>query len=214
MNFIEMQNDIADELVSESLTGEQVKKAIIRTIKRYEREEFWFARKQINFNTVPGQDYYGTAANAMIPGILKVFSMTVAEEPLRPCSIAQLAEAPDTIGRPRNYTTDGTQLRLYPTPIDAETVQVFAWVKLPELEKESDTNAWLTEGEELIRQGAKRRLCTDILNDEKMGVKFGALESEAYLSLKAETRRKLPEQPRQTELAGFVGHEFFDVRTG
>ena len=89
---------------------------------------------------------------------------------------------------------------MYPIP-DATYLMTFSYLYLlPTLVADADTNAWMNDGEELIRQGAKRRLWLDILYNPQNAQICQGLEDDAADTLFAETRTRLPNQTLRTDL--------------
>ena len=64
--------------------------------------------------------------------------------------------------------------------------------KFPDFVSDDDTNPWINDGEELIRQGTKRRIAFNILYDTEKGTLCGKLEDDAYDQLIQETRQRYP----------------------
>jgi hypothetical protein len=74
-------------------------------------------------------------------------------------------------------------VRFYPAPNNDLVVTIQAHVRLTTLLSASGlptTNAWLTDGEELIRNRATRMVWTKKLMDMEMGSVYQTLETEAY----------------------------------
>jgi hypothetical protein len=59
---------------------------------------------------------------------------------------------------------------------------------------DGDTNAWVDECEELIRNGAKRRIALEILQADDLAARFATLEREIYDRLRRENRLRQPQQ--------------------
>jgi hypothetical protein len=60
------------------------------------------------------------------------------------------------------------------------------------LSADGDSNAWTTDAEELVRQGAKRRIALNYLNSEDIAARVSVMEREAYMEMLAENRRRWP----------------------
>jgi hypothetical protein len=195
-----MQARIADDLIDVSVTNAQIKAAIQTAIKHYERKPFYFNQKiDGTFSTVATQEYYGAAALADIPNIVHVRSANVtingSKRKLSPYDFQVVDDGQDgsVTGDPYAYTTFNQQIRLYPIPNNVFTVKMSYVYKLAALSADGDTNAWMTEAEELIRQAAKRRIALD---NQGGAVEIAAgariLEDEAFDILEDETARRLP----------------------
>ncbi len=96
-------------------------------------------------------------------------------------------QAPSTqyTGVPVDYAIFGDQLRLAPIPDAAYTITFSGLARLPTLSQDADTNAWMTEGEALIRNQAKVFLCTVNGDDAGLGsAQLGLATAERSLARK------------------------------
>lgn len=198
--YATMRNRIVDDLIDSSLTTAQINQAIQTAIKFYERKEFYFNQKTASFATVAAQEYYGAAALSDIPDIIRIISATVtsagSKYPLLYSDFATMDAMQDgaVTSMPRHLAYFGQQIRLYPIPDTVYTMGLSYIYRFAALSADGDTNAWMTDGEELIRQSAKRRLGLDIQGGEEIAMRAKVLEDEAYDELLAESRRRLPNQ--------------------
>jgi len=191
-----MQSRIADELARSDLTT-QIALAIQTAIKRHERERFYFNTKTGTFSTVAAQEYYAAAANSDIPNISKIERAKVTVDGYKYDLVASTFDSIDdeqdgTItGDPTHFAYFAQQVRLYPIPNAIRTVTMAYVYRLSSLSDSADANAWMTDGEELIRQTAKGIVAADVISDEAMMMRAGALESGARGRLLAETRKRI-----------------------
>lgn len=195
VSFLQMQDDILDELQDAgAITRDHVKKAILRSISEYEGEYFWFNYQKITFSTVPGQEVYGAAANALIPNIFEIETVKRVGffDDLIPVEDDAIEESQTgaITGIPYNYSRSGTDIRLFPIPSSVETIRVSGYIKLTVLSADGDENAWTTDGETLIRQSAKRRIAMDVLYADELAARCKLAEDEAYDNLLAENRKR------------------------
>lgn len=193
MNYGDMKTRIADEIADSTLSS-QIILAINSAIQFYERQEFYFNTKTGSFPTVAAQEYYGAAANADIPNIIKIISANVnpggykyAMTGVPFSSIEEVQDGTKTY-TPETYAYFNQQIRLFPIPNDVYTVTMAYVYRLTALSADADENAWTDDAEELIRQRAKRLIATDVLRDIDMAQAASALELEALNALKKETR--------------------------
>lgn len=166
-----MQSRIADELGRADLT-DQIKKAIQSAIKKYERQRFYFNTTTATFSTVPGQEYYGASDLADIPNIVQFDAVEIDLDGVsRPLSQRDVAFTNDInsiagfMADPEYFTYYQQQIRLAPVPSLARTVKLSYVYRLPALSENEDTNAWMTDAEELIRMRAKCDLFVNVIRD-------------------------------------------------
>jgi hypothetical protein len=217
--FLDMITRIQDDLVNESVTVAQIKAAIITAISNYENNQFYFNQKVGTFPTVISQEYYGAAALADIPNILRIRASNITipglKVQLNPVDFAEIdmQQTGAYLGRPVAYASFQQQLRLYPIPDAVYVVQLAYVYKFATLSADADTNAWTNDGEELIRQAAKRRLAQDTFYSDKIAARAEKLENEAFEGLRAETRQRLPNSMLYVP-AMPLSHRSFDITRG
>jgi hypothetical protein len=190
--YLEMQTRIADELDRTDLTG-QIQKAIQTAIAFYERKRFWFNEaRSITFNTVDGQEFYTSADQSDIPNLLTIdfVKLTISGSDkvnLDRSSYQELEYWSSNLstdeGQPTAYAYYAKQLRLYPIPDAAYAVRVSGVFSLATLSADSDTNAWMTDAEALIRTRAKREILTHVIRDLEAAGVMNQVEQEQLKSL-------------------------------
>jgi hypothetical protein len=211
-----MQARIADEFVNESITTSQITNAIQTAIKHYERDPFWFNQKTGTFATVASQETYTTSANADIPYIVRIDSLRSSfGNVLRPVSYDHIQDMQDgsVKGPPGFYTRYENKIYLYPIPDAVYTMTMSYIYKLAALSAGTDTNAWVDECEEMIRQAAKRILCTDILHDDEMAQRYAELERVAYDRIRRENNQRNPQKFLRADGIP-VSADSFDINRG
>jgi hypothetical protein len=98
-----------------------------------------------------------------------------------------LSNITTTANFPDFYATFNRKLYVYPILNANITAYLPAHVKLVTLDGITNiTNAWLTEGEELVRSRACRMICQRKLDDFEKAQMFKQLEDEAYKGLLAD----------------------------
>lgn len=164
-----MKSRIADELARSDLTS-QIAAAITSAIAFYEGRRFWWNETTANLTTSASQEWYSSADFADMPYIAEFDSvrLTVSGRPyplIRRTyeEIEWLSAGTATNGDPTDYVYYAQQLRLYPVPNQARVLSLSYVKKLTALSSDSDTNAWTTEAEELIRTHAKVDLLENII---------------------------------------------------
>lgn len=175
-SFATMQSRIADELARTDLTS-QISNAILDTIKAYERRRWSWNEQTSTFSTVADQANYGSAANSVIPNLIQIDAMYVTlagtgagklELRRRTWPWYRDAEAMGTQSSdpPTDYTYYAQQIWLWPTPSEVRTVTIDNVYRLTALSAGSDTNAWTTDAEEMVRTAAKITVLETIVRGE------------------------------------------------
>lgn len=169
----DLQSRIADELARSDLTA-QIALEIQSAITHYSRKRFWFNEvNDASFSTVIGQEYYSASDLAAIGTLLeidslKLFYSSTVRIPLMPRTWEWFENTSVTTvstGYPTDYVYYDSKIRLYPIPNVVKTLYLSYVQALPTLSLSADTNAWMTEGEELIRYRARQAIKANYLND-------------------------------------------------
>lgn len=215
--FLGMQTDIMDELADQgTITTDQVKKAIWRSIEFYQRRDWWFLQKTATFNTVIGQEYYGAAALADIPNIRNIVTLKRTANDLTLLGVdndeIEAAQDGNSTGTPCQFAYWESQIRLHPVPVVVEQLKITYFRRLPALSADSDSNAFTTEAEELIRQAAKRRIALDVLHDEGLATRCTASEKLAYDELLSENAQRTAKKIRTSDIPPL--RHSFNIETG
>lgn len=196
--YATMRTRILDEYVNEKLTAAQVNSAIQSAIAYYQRKRFYFTESRSEtFPTVISQEFYGAAANANIPNLSLIDELTITVNGLRYAlralnweEIDWISTTTTSVGAPTDYCYYAQQIRLYPIPDAVYTVRISGLIRFAALSADGDSNAWMTDGEELIRQRAKWDLATNILHADELALRANAAELIAHNALWDETIRR------------------------
>jgi len=216
--YIDMITRIQDEMTNSSLSVAQIKNAILTSIADYENTGFFFNRTTSTMTTVAGQEYYAAADLSDIPNIVSFDSFQIAvngyKRPVGPIDFPQMdTEQNGNISSvPYWYAYYKQKIRLYPNPDQAYTCYLAYQYKFAALSADSDTNAWMTDGEELIRQAAKRRLNADLLFDDMAAARCERLEDMAFETLQEETARRMPD--KKLHVPAMTGLQTFNIYRG
>lgn len=197
-DFGTMTNRIANEIRRSDLTSE-IAQEVQDAIKFYEAERFWFNEDRTHiFTTSASQEFYGSADQAFIPNIIHfdqaVITIAGNRYPLNKRDwdyMEHIAMNPFTNGQPQDICFYAEQFRLYPIPDNAYTVRVSGIYQLATLSVSSDTNAWMVEGEQLIRNAAKMRLHMERTHDPVQAEEARALVEIALQNLRMKNGYKL-----------------------
>lgn len=216
-DYQSMYNRIGDEIQDAILTT-QVQRAIQDAIGTYERNRFYFNQKIATFSTKANQEFYGAADFADIPLLIEIDSLILSiqgsKSPLRADDYWQMDATQNggTYGPPRSYAYYAEQIRLYPIPDAAYPLIMSYHCRLPVLAAPTDTNAWMTDGERLIRQTAKAMLALDVLQEPNIAQGAQMLADMAFQKLQMETRKRRSNGLLKTDLPRSPAYG--DVRSG
>lgn len=203
--YLVMQDRIADEVrpgsASASASGIEaiIQREILSAIKHYERERFYFnTRVTDTFATVANQEYYGSAALAAIPNLIRIHSMYVTVSgiryPILPRDFQVIDQAQNgevTADPPYYFAYHAQQIRLFPIPSTVRTITMADHYRLTALSASGDSNAWTTDAEELIRNRAEAVIWSKVLREPEQGAVCAAAELAALAVLKRETRQRM-----------------------
>jgi hypothetical protein len=167
-----MVTRIVDELtlpVGDTSLVPQIKLEIQSAILLYERELFWFDEGQAAINTAAA-----TATVTPPADLIEIDSIDLTygghPYPLKRKGwnwYVDVGARDTTVGKapPGNYVFYQNLLYLYPVPDAIYALQLSYKKKLAVLSADADTNSWMTEGEELIRNRARQAVRVNYRND-------------------------------------------------
>lgn len=173
----DLTSDIADDIDDTTDEyGDQILKAVQGAQRWCERDTYYFNEtRDQTFATVADQEWYGEAANAHIPTLVKIQAVycedandqRVTLKRVAPEEIETLADNSAASGEPYCWTYFNRQIRLYPTPDSANyTIRLqLGPYRLTALTEGSDTSAWLDEAYDLLKARAKYILYKNTLKD-------------------------------------------------
>lgn len=175
-----MKTRIAREIVRDDLSTE-IGEAIATAVETWAGQRFWFNEKRFALATVADQEYYAMSALTLADGTaletgeglieIDSFTLTYSGEPYPLCARTQAymdeMQSPATTytGQPVAYAIYEDKIRLHPIPDAAYDCTISGLATLPTLSSDGATNAWMTNGEALIRQQAKLIIYRDITRD-------------------------------------------------
>jgi len=188
MAFSDMQAAIAAELARTDLTTE-IQREINNAIAFYGNKAFWFNEATMaTITTVQGQRYYPLPVNfaSVLDVLATLGNYTYRLEPRTEQYLDQVDWGNDFwSGYPTDYSLWNGQIRLFPPPQGGLPVQVkgTAILSPQPLVEGTDSNAWLTSAEELIRTRAVRQLYGRHIRDPEQYALYTQLEKEALSNL-------------------------------
>lgn len=156
-----MQATIADDLSRTDLT-DSIARSIQAAIKFYENDPFEFNQTEAELNTIVGDDAYSLPTDYFKYQHLNIKLGSEKPDPMHWRSypwIANRRQPTIQRSRPCYFTIYRNEFRIYPAPDQVYTLTLAYLYRLPALSADSDTNAWMTTAEELIRCAAAKRVC-------------------------------------------------------
>lgn len=217
-NFLAMIQRIEDEIDDGGIRA-QVQRAIQSAIRHYSTYRLFLNERSFTFDTVSSQESYDIDDAADIDTFLDVQDSYLTSGGIRyqvnPIDYPSLSAAQNgtTAGRPTNWAFFARSFWLYPLPDAAYTVTISGHCRLATLVDDTDTNAWMTDGEELIRQRAKRILAMDVTKELTDAQAAEALEMMALDALERETKLRRGRRLLRVDPA-LVAARPFDINVG
>lgn len=187
--FREMQDRINLDYLNRTDLNNETKRAIIRAVKHYEKQRFWF-------NLTSTALAIGTASTSVaIPAdFLALDFATVRDTSLDTQvvlrsfdRIAYKNSNTSLSGVPAEICYYRDTLHFTPKPSSATNLTVYYTHSLATLSADADTNAWTSAAEDLIVHHATADMLANVLRvtDVEQVKAHKAWETEAYATLKA-----------------------------
>ncbi len=189
--FGAMKTRIADEIARSDLST-QIGLAIKSAIADYEDERFNFNETRATMSTVAGTEFYDMPSNLIKDDSLRV-NLNGNEYDMNEVSyeyIEQNQVNNSYQGFPYQYAKYQEKFRFYPIPNAVYVVTLSYMKKLAALSADDDTNAWMTDAEELIRQRAKWDLYTNLIQDFSIADRMKSAEIRAHKTLRNKSNAK------------------------
>lgn len=139
---------------------DRIKQAIEDAIKLYRSRRLGFNMKRATSTTVQGQEFYGLPDDFLEVDTLRLLESSNYYQRLTEVAFSWIDDNSayqDFQSVPDKFAIQNRELRLYPIPDGAYTVQMSFMYDLTDVSAgaaESASNAWMTEGEALIRETA------------------------------------------------------------
>jgi hypothetical protein len=192
-----MKSRIASELDRTDISS-QIASAILDAIAEHERERFWFNEsRDLTFTTVASQRIYTTSDASWIPDVIQIDDLfaTVGGQNRRlirgdASTLELLSDNSGSSGAPSEWDYFSGGIILYPIPDQAYTVRALAHYRIAALTNDSQSNAWTTEAEQLIRRTAKIILTVDVTDDREGMMRTDPVLQANLANLRAETSRR------------------------
>lgn len=193
-DYLTMQNRIAREVFfqpSAALSGKQteIQQAIQDAITFYESDLFWFNEQQATSSTVAGYEYYALPTDYVQMYALSLRKTDTMWETLEPLSFDEIEQRNRTVstGRPIAYCCFNEQLRLSPVPDSGYDLRLSYLKRLPRPAADTDTSAWLSESEPMVRAKAKAILVMDASHNMEDALAYNQVADMWFKNLQKRT---------------------------
>ena len=187
----ELINAVADDLNRSDMTS-NCSDAVVLAIRHYDRKSWWFQEGSATFSTTASVELYPLASDfremeyveAKYPGD-NWQEVTRSDFP----SLKRKLQGVTVTGYPDEYAIYDNALYLGYAPNGSYTVRYYYNRSLTELTADA-SNAWTTDGEELIKARAAKKVAMDALHDTELAGIFEASERDALNALTDENERR------------------------
>jgi len=165
---------IADELVRPDLRASQIPLSVKDAIKEAAKDRFWFNEvRGLTFTTVPGQDFYDGADLVSLGYLSRIDALWLLMNgqrwnmaPVNAQMIDCWKEGQASLtGEPSYFARYGGGILLWMVPREAWSVTIDGVTEFAPLNFDTDTNAYLIDGEKYIRALAKANLLENVIRD-------------------------------------------------
>ena len=215
--YQDMQDDIENDLADAGVNTSALRQSkILAAIRMYQKERFWFLETTDSFPTVDGTETYSLPSDIRTWDHRLRLTNSSTKLPLLyvPVQWMNAHFGDSTEGVPEYFSVEASLIRLRPIPDGVYTITRTYFKELTVLSGGSDTNAWLTHGEELIRASALRQL-HEIDRNFEMAALHGAAEAEALRRLRRQSAEIMsPGRMNASEVAAMTSPSSFNINVG
>lgn len=218
-----LKSRLADELNRTDLTS-QIALEIQSAIAHYESQRFWFNEGQSLSSTSSTGDPRISLPTDFLEAIRIEITISGLQEPLYRLEWNEFSDlgGGDTglsSGVPSCFSINSNEIWLYPRPNGNYIVTLTYAKQLTTLSGDTDTNSWMTDGEELIRHRARQAVKINYLElasaiglinpDEPY---LSPMEKAAHKVLLRKSRKRLERGRMVTDLP--PGRSAFNINIG
>lgn len=181
--YAQVKARIADDLNRSDLTS-QIAQQVLLAVDHYAHERFYFNEATSTLTATVGQSYVSPPSDMLV---LDDIYITISGRNVRLIRVDLndvIAYRPTTNGRPRSYCYYMDRFELDRPCDSAYSMPVYYVKELTALSADSDTNAWTTDGEDLIVARAEKMLYATVIKDQEKAAVAAALEKDALTDLR------------------------------
>ena len=184
--FVDRAADLKADEVS------QIRLHINEAIKAHQKDAFWFNQQLWERNTEAAKEFYALPLE-YVAGL--TVSIATPRRKLRSISNDTMEGwEPRENAMPTHFALFANQYRLFPIPDAVYVLRLWGVRSYEPLAADDDTNPWLQNAFELIREAAKARVFYSMLHDQENAAIAQNNAVSARADLMAETRRRQPPQ--------------------
>lgn len=178
MSYADIQSRIADELNRQDLTS-QIQVEILSAISHYDVEHAWFNESQSSFSCSSSVAFVAVPVDMVVEGAPFQITVGSVNQNLGKISYEDYLNRQQSvsIGQPTLYAYYQDQFWLYPTP-NQNYLLTLPYTKILTTLTGSNTNAWLTYFEDMIRARAKAAVRINYLHEQ------GALQEQVAFAMR------------------------------
>lgn len=183
--YIDVVVRVQTDMLNRTTYSDQVKRAILSTIRRRERERFWFNETATALASVAGIATLNKPANFLFLDRLEVVenSNTTALIETTLNSVRDINQN-DSRSLPTHFTQYADQFMLASVPNSAYAVNCYYVKQLPILVNDSDTNDWLSAAEDVVVYGAAKQVWAMTIRNASAAGVCAQMEMEALAELR------------------------------
>lgn len=184
--YIDVVVRVQTDMLNRTTYSDQVKRAILSTIRRRERERFWFNETATALASVAGIATLNKPANFLFLDRLEVVenSNTTALIETTLNSVRDINQN-DSRSLPTHFTQYADQFMLASVPNSAYAVNCYYVKQLPILVNDSDTNDWLSAAEDVVVYGAAKQVWAMTIRNASAAGVCAQMEMEALAELRS-----------------------------
>lgn len=197
--FLRLQDVIASEtrfvdrvadLKADEVT--QIRLHINEAIKAHQKDAFWFNQQLWERPTEAGQEFYAIPSE-YVAGL--TVSIATPRRKLKSVSNDTMEGwEPGERNTPAYFALFSNQYRLFPIPDKVYTLRLWGVRSYDTMVADDDTNPWVLNAFELVREAAKARVFYSMLHDQENASVAQSNAITARSDLMAETARRQPPQ--------------------
>lgn len=189
-SYLDTRTRIAGEL-SRSGMDSEIAAAILSAIAYYGRRRWWWNESASTVATVSGQAYVALPDDFVELDSLMI-TINSSDRHLKPRSFDQIVgwRVGASTGQPTDFALHQNRIELFNVPNAVYTMPIKYIRTLPALSADADTNAWLTDAEELIRLHAKRDLYIHKIRNTSAAKDMQAMLDSCLFRMESQNQRR------------------------
>lgn len=184
-SYSDLQQRVASDYINRSDFTNEIKRAILASIRFYERTRWRFNETATAIACSAGQAYIALPSNFLVKDYLQI-SASGGLMPLWQTDIQGILELRQTsaTGIPTHYHIRQNRIELAIVPDSAYSIPLYYLKTLPELSADADTNSWTTGlHQDLICYHAAAEIWSNTLRNATEASRFKQLEAMALSQL-------------------------------